>query len=154
MALEIERRFLVISDAWQSSVSSRYPIIQAYLAQNAQVNIRVRMIEAKAWLCVKSAGAGRSRQEFEYPIPAADARELIARSPARPIEKWRHEVMYAGHLWEVDVFEGANTGLIVAEIELEDPEEAFVLPGWAGLEVTEARKYSNASLALRPYSTW
>jgi adenylate cyclase len=154
MALEIERRFLVLNDTWQPSVSRRYPITQTYLAQNAQLNVRVRVSEDNAWLCLKSGGAGRARQEFEYPIPLADARELMAGTSAQPVEKWRHNVLYAGHLWEVDVFGGTNAGLIVAEVELKTLEEAFVLPAWAGLEVTEDLSYRNASLAQRPYSTW
>jgi len=154
MALEIERRFLVISDAWLRFVNRRYWITQTYLAQNNEINLRVRVSEHKAWLAIKSGGAGRSRREYEYPIPTADAAELVAGASLPAIEKWRHEVMQDAHLWEVDVYEGANAGLIVAEIELKSPDEDFSRPAWVGREVTDDLAYRNISLALRPYSLW
>src|SRR5262249_39317078 len=92
---------------------------------------------------------------FEYEIPKADAIEIIARFSIEPIiTKTRHEVPYEGALWHVDVFEGANAGLVVAEIELEHEAEVIVMPPWAGEEGTYDPPFGNSHLARFPFVTW
>ncbi|MBP8081084.1 MAG: CYTH domain-containing protein, partial [Arenimonas sp.] len=94
------------------------------------------------------------RQEFEYPLPLEDAQALLALCSGGLVDKVRHYVKHDGHLWEVDEFLGDNHGLIVAEIELQSVDEPFVLPAWAGKEVTEQSRYYNLALAEHPYRSW
>ncbi|MGH8575737.1 MAG: CYTH domain-containing protein [Gammaproteobacteria bacterium] len=153
--LEIERKFLIENDAWRSDASAGIHMRQGYLTQNGPCSVRVRIASERAWLNIKSAALGISRLEFDYPIPLADALHLLeALCVGAPIHKTRYHVMHAGHRWEIDVFEGDNAGLVVAEIELQDPEEPFVLPEWAGEEVSFDPRYYNVSLAMSPYRTW
>ena len=161
MAIEIERKFLVLSDAWRGQAHRSIEMAQGYLnnaesvvigRQNASVRVRLEGGEAR--LNIKSRELGARRQEFEYPVPVADARALLALSVGGLIDKRRHYVEHAGHLWEVDEFLGDNAGLVVAEIELDSADESFDLPGWAGREVTELARYYNLALAERPYSRW
>ncbi len=155
MAREIERKFLLENDAWRSDASAGVRMRQGYLTQNGPCSVRVRVSGEKAYLNIKSASLGISRLEFDYPIPLADALHLLeALCVGAPIDKTRYHVMHAGHLWEIDVFEGDNAGLVVAEIELQDPEEPFALPEWAGEEVSFDPRYYNVSLATSPYKTW
>ncbi len=155
MASEIERKFLVKNDGWRSQVviSSHYR--QGYLTEGGTCSIRVRIDGERAFLNIKSATLGIQRSEYEYPIPLPDAEEMLDRfSIGLLIEKTRHFVDYAGHRWEIDVFEGANAGLVVAEIELQAPDEAFELPPWAGEEVSDDPRYYNVCLAHHPYTEW
>ena len=115
---------------------------------------RVRIAGDRAFLNLKSRELGHTRQEFDYPIPVDDARALLALSVGGLIDKRRHLVEHAGHLWEVDEFLGANAGLVVAEIELDSADEAFDRPEWIGAEVTDSARYYNLALATRPYSQW
>ena len=119
-----------------------------------QTSVRVRIEGEAAFLNIKSREAGPSRQEFEYAIPLADARALLALCVGGKIDKHRHYVQQAGHLWEIDEFHGDNTGLVVAEIELGSVDEAFAKPDWLGVEATHAQRYYNLALASRPYSQW
>src|SRR5699024_673168 len=104
---------------------------------------------------IKQAVVGVSRAEYEYPIPLTEAREMLASlCIAPPVEKTRYRVPVQAHVWEIDVFTGANAGLVVAEIELAAPDEAFAKPDWLGREVSGERRYYNHALALHPYENW
>ncbi|MCF7223509.1 CYTH domain-containing protein [Marilutibacter chinensis] len=166
MGLEIERKFLVVGDGWRTAAHAVVPMAQGYLndlvAMDAGENgraamkasVRVRIAGEEAFLNLKSRELGHTRQEFDYPIPIADARDLLELCVGGKIDKRRHFVTVGTHTWEVDEFLGDNAGLVVAEIELEDADEAFEHPGWLGREVTEMVRYYNLALATRPYSQW
>ncbi len=154
MAIEIERKFLVTGAAWRQGARPQ-EIRQGYLAGGAYCVVRVRTMGDKGYLTVKGSDRGMSRAEFEYEIPRPDAVAMLAgMSQKPPIEKTRHVLEFGGKTWEVDEFHGANAGLIVAEIELGAEDEAFARPAWVGKEVTDDRRYANASLAETPFSTW
>ena len=153
MGLEIERKFLLLNDLWRDQIDRSLPMAQAYLG-GENCSVRVRISGMHAWLNIKSAVAGPSRQEFEYAIPIDDAQALMALAGGPSIDKVRHLVSYQGWTWEIDEFKGANHGLIVAEIELPRVDAPFPSPDWLGAEVTEDRRYYNAALATRPYSNW
>ena len=161
MPIEIERKFLVSGDGWRAAAHKVVPMAQGYLndlalvdggAMNASVRVRIEGGEAR--LNLKSRELGASRQEFDYPIPLADARALLALCVGGLVDKHRHYVVFEGHLWEVDEFLGDNAGLVVAEIELSGVDEAFARPAWLGPEATHAQRYYNLALASRPYSQW
>jgi adenylate cyclase len=161
MALEIERKFLVTGDGWRTAAHEVVPMGQGYLNDAGSLregtmnaSVRVRIAGGAAFLNIKSRELGHTRQEFEYPIPVEDARALLALCVGGRIEKRRHLVRHAGHLWEVDEFLGDNAGLVVAEIELGRADEAFERPGWLGGEVTDDPRYYNLALAERPYARW
>ncbi len=155
MASEIERKFLVQNESWRESAHDPLSIRQGYVIGSAKASVRVRVGGTRAWLNMKSARVGISRAEFEYEIPAADAEQILKTLCVRPlIEKTRYFVDHAGHRWEIDVFEGDNTGLVVAEIELRSEDETFQRPPWAGKEVSDDQRYYNSSLVKRPYSHW
>ena len=161
MGIEIERKFLVVGQAWRAQAERRQRMAQGYLNDAAavdsgaqQVSVRVRIAGEQAALNLKSRELGASRQEFEYAIPLADAEALLALCVGGVIDKTRHYVSVGAHLWEVDEFHGENVGLVVAEIELSAVDEAFERPSWLGVEVTEQVRYYNLALASRPYSRW
>ncbi|HMS53596.1 MAG: CYTH domain-containing protein [Chitinophagales bacterium] len=157
MPYEIERKFLVTNNSWQSLATDFDFLEQGYLFVNAQKTLRVRIINhKKAFLGFKAAiDAGLVRHEFEYEIPVEEAKTLLNKySEFPPIIKKRFKFLYAQFIWEIDVFEGANTGLIVAEVELPTPETKIELPNWVGLEITTDAKYFNAALSVKPYNTW
>ena len=161
MPLEIERKFLVADDGWRRAAHKVVPMAQGYLNDLAMVDggamntsVRVRIEGEEARLNIKSRELGASRQEFDYLIPVADARALLALSVGGLIDKRRHYVDFEGHLWEVDEFLGENAGLVVAEIELSRVDETFARPDWLGAEATHAQRYYNLALASRPYSQW
>lgn len=153
MPTEIERKFLVKSDAWREGPPGT-EIRQGYLARDRERSVRVRVAGDKAFITVKGAGKGISRSEFEYPVPLEDAREMLKLCLPSLIEKTRHERHHAGHLWEVDEFQGQNAGLVVAEIELDAEDRDFEKPEWAGEEVSNDPRYLNACLAQRPWREW
>ncbi len=155
MAIEIEHKFLLANDAWRKHVSRSVKYRQGYLSSQATSSIRVRIGNDHAWLNIKTATIGTHRHEYEYEIPLADADEILTNLCRKPlIEKIRHFVTDNDHLWEIDEFEGANQGLIVAEIELNASGETFSKPPWLGLEVTDDLRYYNNNLAIHPYSEW
>jgi adenylate cyclase len=155
MALEIERKYLVIDESWRAGVAHTELFRQGYLATTARASIRVRVSGDKAWLGLKRRIVGASRAEFEYPIPVPDANEILDQLCGEGIiDKYRHHVPHEGHDWEVDEFLGANAGLVVAELELSSEHEAFALPGWLGDEVTMDERYYNSALAQRPWHEW
>ncbi|HET6396908.1 MAG TPA: CYTH domain-containing protein [Pseudoxanthomonas sp.] len=161
MGIEIERKFRVRGEAWRARAERVQPMAQGYLNDLAVVeggaqkaSVRVRIEGERAFLNLKSRELGHTRQEFDYPIPVEDARQLLALCVGGLVEKRRHYVRDGGHLWEVDEFLGDNAGLVVAEIELDAPDEAFGRPDWLGEEVTDQPRYYNLALAQRPYSQW
>ena len=153
MAAEIERKFLVLNDSWRDG-SAGVRIAQGYLSQDPDRTVRVRLAGENAWITIKGRTQGITRAEFEYAIPLDDARSLLELCLASVIDKTRHEVSYAGHLWEIDVFHGDNEGLVIAEVELADASVSPELPPWVGAEVSAEARYFNACLAVRPYANW
>lgn len=154
MAKEIERKFLVLDDSYKAKSYSRMDISQGYISVDADATVRVRICGASAWITVKSRTRGATRGEWEYPVPLADAREMLAECCAlRVVEKTRWCVDAGNGLcWEVDEFHGRHRGLVVAEIELPSEEAPFVRPSFVGEEVTGRPEYYNSSLASAPLS--
>jgi adenylate cyclase len=152
--IEHERRFLVVGNEWRrDAVPSA--IRQGYLSGGGRLSVRVRRRGDQAFLTLKSKSRGASRVEFEYPIPAEHADYLLNWGCDRlPIEKVRYELALDGRIWEIDEFLGANRGLVLAEIELDRPDEPLELPPWIGREVTGDTRFSNSHLYLHPYRSW
>lgn len=148
MAKEIERKYLVTSTDYRDMASRVRHITQAYLSTDPRSTVRVRIIDGRGKLTVKSITRGATRDEWEFDIPADDARDMIeACACSKIIDKDRYIVDYEGHRWEVDEFHGEHEGLVVAEIELGDEAERFEKPGFIGREVTGDTRYYNSSLA-------
>jgi adenylate cyclase len=155
MATEIERKFLVKNDLWRDAVVSESRMKQGYLTNKGNASVRVRIANDRAFLNIKSATLGIRRLEFEYEIPVTDADEMLATVAEQPfIDKTRYKVKSGRHIWELDVFEGENLGLVVAELELESEDESFEVPPWSGEEVSGDPRYYNVSLVKEPYSRW
>jgi len=155
LGVEIERKFLVRSGAWRRLASGSELLVQGYLANTRLSSVRVRVAREQGWLSVKSMTRGLVRAEFDYPVPAADAREMLASLCEGPlVEKVRHRVRCGESVFEVDEFLGRNAGLVVAEIELEAPEASFERPAWLGDEVTAELRYYNFMLASQPFDSW
>jgi adenylate cyclase len=148
MGQEIERKFLVSSDGWRAVATGSQRIVQGYLSEGHDVTVRIRVFDDKrAVLTLKTGGTALSRGEYEYDVPLADGRELMAHARPHVIEKVRHAVPFGGRGWEVDVFEGRHAGLVMAEIEMESEDAAVQLPDWLGDEVTRNERYYNSALA-------
>ncbi len=161
MAIEIERKFLVADDGWRAAAHAVIPMAQGYINDmgaldrgDQKASVRVRIEGDGAALNLKSRTLGRSRQEFDYPIPVQDARDLLALCVGGIVEKRRHLVHHGGLLWEVDEFLGDNAGLVVAEVELDHADQQVALPDWVGEEVTDQARYYNVALATHPYTRW
>jgi adenylate cyclase len=173
MGTEIERKFLVANAGWREGVRSAAWFRQGYLANTSRASVRVRVAAegwredssgavtsdlTEAWLSVKSMTPGLVRQEFEYRVPVDEAESLLALCEGPLLEKVRHFVPVSGpageHLFEIDEFLGANAGLVVAEVELDHPDEPFPQPHWLGCEVTRHERYYNFRLATYPYGEW
>lgn len=152
MAIEIERKFLVIGDAWRDAPPVFYS--QGYLNRDKARTVRVRIAGEEAFLTIKGTSVGARRAEFEYPIPLWDARELLALCEQPLIEKNRRKILHEGFIWEVDEFLGENLGLVVAEIELPAEDAAFTKPDWVGAEVTDDARYFNSNLSRTPFIYW
>lgn len=154
MSVEIERKFLVVGDGWRRDNPRGVRFCQGYLAQGSftpqHITVRVRRAGERACVTIKGKREGIARPEFEYLIPVDDAEELLRLCRKPLIEKTRYTVHHAGHAWAVDVFGGANSGLVLAEIELDDPNELFARPEWLGREVTYDRRYHNSLLNVPP----
>ena len=154
MAVEIERKFLVSGEPWRAAASATR-IRQGYLCGGARAVVRVRMAGERAFLTVKGEQRGVSRAEYEYEIPVGDAEEMLGRLCQPPlIEKTRYCLTHAGVSWVIDVFEGENAGLVVAEAEFSKEDQSFELPDWAGAEVTDQPRYLNVNLIAHPYRLW
>jgi len=152
MGIEIERKFLVKKEVWDTlkKTEGKY-YRQGYLLNGRERVVRVRIAGDQAFLTIKGAVDGISRPEYEYEIPKADAQEMLDQFKPEGTEKIRYRIPEgSGLIWEVDEFLGANEGLIIAEIELSTEEQLFSRPEWLGQEVTHDERYYNASLALRP----
>lgn len=154
MPTETERKFLVIGDGWRSQATGTL-YRQGYLVAEPDRTVRVRIAGDRGFLTIKGKTEHISRPEFEYPIPLKDAAELLDTLCLRPlIEKTRYRLESEGFLWEIDEFRGENAGLILAEVELADPNQVLNLPGWVGAEVSQDPRYYNASLIRYSYSQW
>lgn len=155
MATEIERKFLVKDDSWRQQVYRSKHLCQGYLVSDEIRSIRVRIAGDEAHLNIKSGTLGVSRSEYEYAIPLEDAREILEYLCRKPLlEKTRHLVRHGDHIWEIDVFEGDNAGLVLAEVELKETDESFELPAWVGKEVSHDPRYYSSCLAEHPYQSW
>jgi adenylate cyclase len=155
MPQEIEHKYLVLSDAWRAEVRSSRRIRQGYFISDGVRSVRVRTAGAHAWFTVKSGArvidGASQRAEFEYSIPLVDADYMLDHLCTQPlVEKIRHEVEHAGLLWEIDEFLGANDGLIMAEVEVDDAQQRITLPAWAGREVTSDPRYFNSYIGKHP----
>ena len=151
MGIEIERKFLVKGEGWRGTPGTE--ISQGYLSRDKERTVRVRTAGDRAYLTVKGLAEGAVRPEFEYEIPLADARELLTLCLPVLIEKRRHIVECRGSRWEVDEFSGAHAGLVLAEIELQAPDQPFARPAWLGEEVTDDPRYCNSTLSTAPVSS-
>jgi len=155
MAIEIERKFRLASEAWRGEVSHKTLLRQGYLANTTRASVRVRQAGDSAWLSVKAMTRALARAEYEVAIPLPDASDMLDRLCEGPlIEKWRHIVIYQGSEWEIDEFLGENAGLVVAELELAAEDTVFARPPWLGVEVTHDERYYNFRLAQRPFRHW
>ena len=154
MAVEIEKKFLLINESWKKDSTSEI-YFQGYISSGTGKTVRVRIAGEKGFLTIKGKHSGISRMEFEYPIPVDDAKVLLEEICEQPIiHKKRYRVEYGGFLWEIDEFYGENLGLLLAEIELENENQEFPIPEWLGREVSHDGRYYNASLRRNPYSNW
>jgi CYTH domain-containing protein len=162
MGQEIERKFLVISDAWRSGAQGQL-LRQGYLPTQDARTVRIRLVgdvgteqgATHAYLTLKGPAIGLARAEYEYPIPAEDAAEILATLCQPPlIEKIRYRLPSGELLWEIDEFLGENQGLVLAEVELSHPQQPIELPPWVGLEVSEDPRYHNSNLARYPFCRW
>ena len=152
MAIEIERKFLV-KDGWRPE-GEPISLRQGYLPLSGPMLVRIRQQDDRAFLTLKGRVDGVTRSEYEYEIPTQDAEELLMRCHKPLIEKMRYLVPVGSYTWEVDVFSGANEGLVVAEIELSSEDEVFDRPDWIGEEVSGDSRYYNSNLAKHPFSEW
>ncbi len=152
MGIEIERKFLVVGDTWRDGKQTI--LKQGYLNRDKQRTVRVRIADEKAFITIKGITTGISRTEFEYEIPITDATTMLALCDGPLIEKTRYIVHYQGMTWEIDEFHGMNSGLVVAEIELQSSNQIFTKPDWVSEEVTHDKRYFNSNLSVTPFSQW
>ncbi|MEC3906037.1 CYTH domain-containing protein [Tamlana sp. 2201CG12-4] len=154
--IEIERKFLVKSDAFKTEAFKSSRISQGFLNTHKERTVRVRIKGETGFITVKgvSSANGLSRFEWEKEIPKEEAESLLKLCEPTIIDKMRYEVKSGQHNFEVDEFYGDNKGLVVAEVELNTEDETFKKPEWLGQEVTGEVKYYNALLSKHPYNTW
>ena len=154
MSKEIERKFLVVGEAWRA-LAEGVLYRQGYLNSDKNRTVRVRTVADKAYLTVKGITSGVTRMEYEYEIPLEEARAMLEGLAEKPlIEKKRYRIRVGEYVWEVDEFLGMNEGLVVAEIELPDEDAAFERPDWIGREVSNDPRYFNSVLIKHPYAEW
>ncbi len=154
MAVEVERKFLV-DRAALPELSNGQKIVQGYIPTADKTTVRVRVKAEQAFLTLKGISNGVSRSEFEYEIPLKDAQQMLDEFCCdSKIEKIRYEISHGQHVWELDIFQGKNDGLIIAEIELSDEDEAFERPNWVAEQVTGDKRYYNSQLIASPFSEW
>ena len=161
MGIEIERKFLLANDDWRKAVVSSKPIAQGYLVDvralregTARASVRVRISGDQAWLNIKSVELGIARAEYELPLALADAQTMLATMCNGVLEKIRHHVEVEGWMFEIDEFLGANSGLVVAELEMPAANAAYPRPAWLGREVSNLARYYNVNLLEHPYGEW
>jgi CYTH domain-containing protein len=153
MGQEIERKFLVYHEKWQSMdkpAGDHYR--QGYLLTDPQKTIRVGITDTKVFLTIKGLSVGATRAEYEIPIQ--EAGELLDKFAISELSKIRYKIPYKGKFWEIDQFLGDNEGLVVAEIELKSEDEHFDIPEWADRQVTGEEKYYNSNLTIHLYKDW
>jgi adenylate cyclase len=153
MGKEIERKFLVNKKIWNYEGQAKH-LVQGYLLSDTLATVRVRIAENQAFLTIKSNTNRLSRDEYEYEIPIEDAQNMLKLCKDFPVAKTRWTLTFEGKIWEVDVFEGDNEGLVMAEIELEYETEPFVLPPWIDQEVSQDVRFYNSFLSKHPYRIW
>lgn len=152
--IEIERKFLVKDNSFLDDYSRCNRIVQGYLSSHPERTVRVRIKGENGYLTIKGETKGFSRFEWEKEIDIDEAEKLLELCETGVIDKIRYDVIVGTHVFEVDVFNGENEGLILAEIELENENEEFEKPNWLGEEVTESIKYYNSYLSKKPFKTW
>jgi len=154
--IEIERKFLVISNVFKTEAFKHSRITQGYLNSNRLRAVRVRLKGSQGYLTIKgeSSKNGLSRFEWEKEITKQEALELLKLCEPGVIDKVRYEIKAGNHIFEVDEFFADNTGLIIAEVELKNENENFEKPNWLGEEVSGQTKYYNSQLSKQPYNTW
>lgn len=154
--IEIERKFLIVSDNYKKEAHNKTRIVQGFLNTHKERTVRIRIKGTEAFITVKgiSNKEGTTRFEWEKEIPLAEAEMLLRLCEPNLIEKIRYEVKKDIHFFEIDEFFGDNEGLIIAEIELSDENEAFIKPDWLGKEVTGDVRYYNSQLSKIPYMNW
>ena len=159
MAREIERKFLLKNNDWKKLAHNKTFFAQGYLNdiadKNSKSSVRVRLEGDKANMNIKSLEIGLSRDEYEYEIPFEDGKKMLNTLSVGPvIEKHRYLVNIGSHTWEIDEFHGENSGLVIAEVEMQSEDEIVEIPTWAGREVTEDVRFYNISLSNKPYNSW
>lgn len=153
MAVEIERKFLVDTDKWKP-VGEGTRMTQAYLSVFPSPTVRIRIAGEKAFLTIKGPSKTLVRPEFEYAVPVTDANEILNLAVSESVEKLRYKSIFEGFLWEIDVFSGKNSGLTLAEIELDSEDQTFPFPEWILDEVTGDERYYNSYLSHHPFQEW
>lgn len=154
MKVEIERKFLVETQDWKKLIVEKHSIQQGYLNTDKSCNVRVRIMNTMAFLTIKGKRVNTARPEFEYEIPLNDAESILKLSKNSIIKKTRYTVNHKGQIWEIDQFEGDNQGLVIAEIELKQKDEAISLPNWIGTEISNDDRFYNLSLSVNPFKNW
>jgi adenylate cyclase len=156
MKQEIERKFLVRGDGWRNFAGDGVACRQGYILSEAEgATVRVRRMGDQGFLTIKGPTKGISRPEMEYEIPAADAEYILNHlCNGNIVSKTRYSLIHKGLMWEIDEFCGENSGLIVAEIELDNEHQPFDRPDWLGEEVSSDRRYTNAALSRQPFKSW
>jgi len=155
MGIEIERKYLINRKEWLKVEKPQgIAFRQGYLVSDECRTVRIRTTDKKGFITIKGASSGYSRKEFEYEIPLADGNELMDNLAIYQLSKVRYCLNFLGNLWEVDEFNGANAGLITAEIEMPDENHAFEIPPYVGKEISGDSRYYNSSLASHPYQDW
>lgn len=154
--LEIERKFLVTSEAYKLGATAKTRIVQGFLNTHPDRTVRVRIKADKGYLTIKGKGnaSGTTRFEWEKEISLAEAAHLMDLCEPGILEKYRYAVCFVGHVFEVDEFLGDNKGLVIAEVELQHEDEPFEKPSWLGAEVTGQIKYYNSQLSQTPFNQW
>ena len=154
--IEIERKFIVVSEDYKKEAFSKKNIKQGYLSSIPERTVRVRTKGEKAYLTIKgvSSDSGLSRFEWEKEIPISEAEQLLLLCEKGIINKTRFEVKIGNHIYEVDEFYDENEGLVIAEIELSTEDESFVKPDWLGTEVTTDKRYYNSYISANPFTSW
>lgn len=154
MGFEIEKKFLLKNKSWKSEVYKSIHIKQGYLSSEIERTVRIRVTDNEGLITIKGKTENLTRAEFEYKIPISDAIELLVLCESPLIEKTRYLIKRQEVVWEVDEFLGANSGLIVAEVELCDENQSLDLPDWIGEEVSMDPKYYNSALIANPFMNW
>lgn len=154
--IEIERKFLVVTNAFKSDALRQNQIAQGYLSTHTERTVRVRIKGEKGYLTIKgeSNETGLSRFEWEKEISVEEAKQLLLLCEKGVVEKIRYEIQVGEHLFEVDEFLGENEGLVIAEVELQSESEIFEKPSWLGIEVTQDHRYYNSYLSQNPFTSW